>query len=310
MSRLPGDLPGRVDNSLGNHLVDGQKAASGRDDSYASIRSSSNAPTAAGPIALDRLRSILTSRELAVLMSVDRFRYLTALQLELLHFRDHASLDTAARIRRRVLQRLTSAGLLSRLERQVGGVRAGSAAFVYRLAPLGYRVVHDHASMSGRTHEPSGVFLDHTLAVAQMAIDVTTTSCMHSEIELLTLDPEPHCWRSFQKGLGGRETLKPDLFVALGLGDYEDHWFCEVDRGTESTTAVIKKCRTYLDYYRSGIEQQRYDVFPRVLWIVPNERRQKLIEAAMKKTRELRGTGIFIVVTTADALTTLTGGAQ
>ena len=165
MSRLPGDLPGRVEADDENHLVDSSKSSIVRDDSYASIRSSSNAPTIVGAIALDRLRSLLTQREFDILRSVDRFRYLTALQIEALHFRGHATTETAARMRRRVLERLSAAKLLLKLDRQIGGVRAGSSSFVYQVAPLGYRVVHDHATMSGRVSEPSTTFLDHTLAV-------------------------------------------------------------------------------------------------------------------------------------------------
>ena len=309
MSRLPGALPGRVDEQNEDHLVVAGKRSRGRDDSYALIRSSSHAPTAVGPIALERLRGLLNERELGVLSAVDRFRYLTATQIETLHFAGHASTETAARIRRRVLDRLVAAQMLVRLERRIGGVRAGSSGYVYRLGPLGYRVLHDHATMSGRVREPSNTFLDHTLEVAQLAIEITALARVDSAaVEVIALEPEPHCWRSFQKGLGGRETLKPDLFVAIGLGEYEDRWFCEVDRGTESTTAVVKKCRTYVDYWRTGIEQQRHDVFPKVLWIVPNARRKLLLEDALRRSRELKAADIFVVVPSGDVLRTLTGG--
>jgi len=309
MSQLPAGLPGRVDADSANHLADMHNLPPVRDDSYASIRSSSNAPTAVGPIALDRMRSLLTARELDTLKSVDRFRYLSASQIEALHFTGHASGETGARIRRRVLERLTSAGMLVRLDRPIGGVRAGSGGFVYRLGPLGYRIVRDHASMSGRSKEPSATFLDHTLAVAQLAIDVMRAGSVDgSGVEVLKVEAEPDCWRSFQKGLGGRETLKPDLLLALGQGEYEDRWFCEIDRGTESTTAVARKCQTYLAYWRTGIEQQRHDVFPRVLWIVPNERRRTLLATTLRKTRDLNASELFMVTTVADALQTLIGG--
>lgn len=313
---LPDALPGRVDEQNAHHLVTVGKRSLGRDDSYALIRSSSHAPNtdravAVGPIALDRLRSLLNVRELDVLSSVDRFRYLTATQIETLHFAGHASAETAARIRRRVLDRLVAAHLLVRLERRIGGVRAGSSGYVYRIGALGYRVVRGHATMSGRVREPSSTFLDHTLEVAQLSIDITAAARVDSSaIEVTGLEPEPHCWRSFQKGLGGVEVLKPDLFLALGIGEYEDHWFCEVDRGTESTTAVVRKCKVYLDYMRSGIEQKRHDVFPKVLWIVPNARRKLLLEGALRKSLELNAADIFGVVQTADALRTLIGGEQ
>lgn len=321
---LPVALPGRVDARSANRLVEVGVRSPGRDDSYALVRSSRNAPARGprpiGPIALERVRRLMTERELAVLRSVDRFRYLTATQIEQLHFAGHASSATAARIRRRVLERLVATQILVRLERRIGGVRAGSAGHVYRIAPLGYRLVHDHATMSGRGKEPSATFLEHTLAVAQVAIDLVVAERQHKHpeqdghdrrtLEIVSLQPEPECWRRFQIGLRGTEVLKPDLFVALATADYEDRWFVEVDRGTESTNAVVRKCMIDLDYLRSGIEQQKHDVFPKVLWIVPTAHRQRLIERAIDRTRGLRSVDLFVVVTAGDALATLTGSAS
>ncbi len=313
---LPGDLPGRVESADANHLADATDAAFVRDDSYAVVPSLHTAPTPVGPIALQRLRRLLTERELAVLASVDRFRLLTAAQIEQLHFFGHASSETAARIRRRVLERLVAAGMLQRLDRRIGGVRAGSVGYVYRIAPLGYRLVHDEARISGRAKEPGAVFLEHTLEVAKIAIDlVVAERKLHQEstedwrFEMTTLQPEPECWRQFQKGLSGIEVLKPDLFVAIGLGDYEDRWFCEVDRGTESTMAVLRKCQVYADYFRTDIEQQKFEVFPKVLWIVLTEHRRSLIENAIAKQPKFRALELFVVVTAGDALSTLIGGA-
>ena len=99
--------------------------------------------------------------------------------------------------------------------------------------------------------------------------------------------------------------MKPDLFVSLGLGDFEDRWFLEIDLGTESSTAVVKKCRTYLGYQRTGREQASHDVFPKVMWIVRGERRQRLLADAFSKNRELKAAGLFTVVTTDLAIPTL-----
>ncbi len=315
--RLPGALPGRVEQANANHLADIGKRSPDRDDSYALVRSSLNAPAPVGPIAIERVRRLMTDRELAVLVSVDRFRYLTAAQIQQLHFADHATPETAARIRRRVLKRLVSAQMLVQMERRIGGVRAGSTGHVYRIGALGYRLVHDHATMSGRVKEPSPTFLDHTLAVAQLAIDLMVAGRQDDRqgnnqpggFEITAMEAEPECWRSFQKGLSGTEVLKPDLFVALGLSDYEDRWFIEMDRGTESTTAVVRKCKVYIDYLRSGVEQERYEVFPKVLWIVPTTHRRNLLEGALKRSQEVKVSDIFVVVTSTEALDALIGGA-
>ena len=74
-------------------------------------------------------------------------------------------------------------------------------------------------------------------------------------------------------GLGGRRLLRPDAFLALGVGDYEWRWFCEIDRGSESVPVILRKCHLYADYYQSGQEQAKHGgVFPTVCWIVPDKR--------------------------------------
>ena len=69
--------------------------------------------------------------------------------------------------------------------------------------------------------------------------------------------------------------LKPDAAVRLLVGRFEDRWFIEVDRGTESRTALARKCDLYRQYWQTGREQSRASgIFPKVLWLVPDERRQ------------------------------------
>ena len=74
---------------------------------------------------------------------------------------------------------------------------------------------------------------------------------------------------------GERLVLKPDAFVRLGVGDLEENNFLEVDRSTESPTVLKRKALTYVAYWQSGEEQVRRGVFPRVLWLVPDERRKQ-----------------------------------
>ena len=44
--------------------------------------------------------------------------------------------------------------------------------------------------------------------------------------------------------------------------DYEDHYFLEIDRSTESLARIVNTCKKYIEYYRSGIEQRQKEVFP------------------------------------------------
>src|SRR5918911_3628341 len=116
---------------------------------------------------LAQLRERLSERDVQVLRSVAEHRFLRTRQIEALHFDDHASDLAGARVCRRVLARLTEERLLTRLQRRVGGVRAGSASFVYTLGPVGRRLLDDPPR---RTAEPSAAFLAHTLAGAQAPI--------------------------------------------------------------------------------------------------------------------------------------------
>lgn len=314
MSRLPDRLPGRVDENGVNHLVSGGKSAVTRDDSYvprdASRSDSTMAPAHVGRIALDRLTRLLSDRELAIIRSVATYRYLTGNQIEQLHFQGHATADTAARTRRRVLERLVAGRFLDRLPRPIGGVRGGSGAHVFALGTVGYRVVHGEARRSGTPRDggPSTTFLAHTIAVAQVGVDLTTAAGRDG-IERVGIETEPNCWRSYQRGLGGLETLKPDLYAEVITSEFEDRWFIEVDRATESLTAIRTKCQTYLDYYRTGIEQERSHVFPRVVWSVPSDKRARQIEDAISRMKSVPDR-LFSVTIDSRTVERILGGAS
>jgi len=266
------------------------------------------APLRAGRAAAARCRRQLSDRELAVATSLNCYRYMSARQIEELHFFDHATPLTGARTCRRVLERLTRVSVLWRLERRVGGVRAGSASFVYALGPLGHRILRNGSGTRIRRREPSAEFLDHTLAVAQLAVNLHHLA-RDGSIDLVDIEPEPACWRRFTAGLEGVQTLKPDLSVSLRASDYEYHWFVEIDLSTHSAAAVVRKCQLYNRYWSTGIEQDRSGLFPRVLFVTPNARRVGLLERAIGDARHLSAK-LFAVTTTADAMECLTGAAS
>jgi len=123
-------------------------------------------------------------------------------------------------------------------------------------------------------------------------------------LDLLDCQAEPTSWREFP-GLGGRRWLRPDMFLALGVGAYELRWFIEVDRASESLPVIRRKCRLYADYYQSGIEQAgRGGVFPRVCWIVPDGERAERLREAIAQDRHLPER-LFVVTTNEQAMTTL-----
>jgi len=266
------------------------------------------APQRAGRTTVARIRQRLSDREIAVLQDVERFRYLSARQIEDLHFYDHASPLTGARTCRRVLRRLTKSTILWQLDRHIGGVRAGSASFVYGVAPLGYRVLHGDEGARVRRHESSATYLDHTLAVAQIAVDLHCQG-RTDDLEVVDIQTEPTCWRRFSLGLEGVQELKPDLYAALRTGEYEYHWFVEVDLSTHSAAAAVRKCRLYQNYWATGKEQDRVGVFPRVLLVAYTGRRVALLRRTLDGARGLN-LDLFSVTESSGALDHLVGCAS
>jgi hypothetical protein len=253
---------------------------------------------------LEQLRSNLAERDLAVVHSVRRHRFLTARQIEQLHFVDHVSGEAGARVCRRVLARLTSRRVLRRLQRRIGGVRAGSASFVYALGPVGWRVLDEDRR---RVTEPSPLFLDHALAVADAHVRLVAAE-RAGDLELLSVEVEPTCWRRFVGAGGARMTVKPDLSIVTAAGAFEDCWFLEIDRGSESPAAMARKCRTYEAYWQTGFEQERTGTFPLVLWVAPDEKRGKRVQRVISETRNLKR-DLFRVTTSTQLVDVIAGGA-
>lgn len=237
---------------------------------------------------LATIASGLSTRDRQILQSVSGHRFLTTRQVQIFHFTDHATELAGARACRRVLERLHRLRLLARLERRVGGVRAGSASYVWCVGPVGDRLLQI-ASGEGarrRVHEPSVAFLDHTLAIADVHLELVGAQ-RGGALELVRVELEPNCWRTFVGSGGGREVLRPDLYVSTASGEFEDCRFVEVDLGTESLPTILRKCAQYEAYRRSGREQQRLGTFPRVLWLVPSLQRQAKLTGAIQSNRQL-----------------------
>lgn len=251
-----------------------------------------------------QLRDSLTERDLALASQVAELRLLSGRQIEALYFPPglHATPEAAARHCRRVLSRLVRERVLVRLARRVGGVRAGSASFVYALGPVGQRLCDEQRSRP-RRYEPSAAFVDHQLAVSQLVVDLTSAE-QRGRLEILTVEGEPACWRTLPAL--GRSVLRPDLFIAIGAADLEYRWFVEVDRGTHHRPALLRKAQLYESYYRSGIEQASGEVFPRVAWITPDATRAARLREAFGGEEFSEG---LLLVTTADkAIAVLSGG--
>jgi hypothetical protein len=250
------------------------------------------------------IRERIGAKGLALVGQVSDLRLMSGGQIQAVYFpsEEHSSGQTAARQCRRVLSYLVRGHLLTRLERRVGGVRAGSASYVYELGSVGHRLL-DRERPTPRLYEPSAVFVDHQLAVSQLVVDLVLAS-RQRKLELATVEGEPNCWRRLPTV--GRALLRPDLFLAIAAREFEFRWFAEIDRGTHHRPAILRKARLYESYYRSGAEQATYGVFPRVVWIAPDERRAERLRDVLGGSEFTRG--LMVVTTSDEAPLVLVGG--
>lgn len=263
------------------------------------------------------LHDQLAPRDLAVLELLVAHRYLTTHHLERFLFHDHATTASGSRTCRRVLARLENWSLVGRPIRRVGGLQAGSAYSIWMLTSAGKRLLNLHAGLGavGRVREPGERFIAHYLAIADTRLQLLDAD-RSRQLELGTVEIEPSAWRSYLGTGGQKETLKPDLYAVTtvrtasgDLAEFEDHWFIEVDRGTESIPTLLGQCRQYESYRGQGIEQESAGVFPLVLWIVPDQRRVDQLTAAIQRTTSLDD-DLYRICTPTTLLDTVLGGAS
>jgi hypothetical protein len=251
---------------------------------------------------LAALSERLSPRDDEALRVVSRFRVMSGAQLRELLWNE-VSPNARARVARRGLSRLAKLDVLEPLARRVGGERAGSASTTFAVGRAGQYLLKSGRRVRA-TYTPGARYLAHTLAVAQLYVDLVAAE-REQRAELETFEPEPGCWRPYMVGFGARQVLKPDAFLKLARGDYEFLWFIEQDMSTQSLTTVKAKARRYHDYFRTGVEQAARGVFPRVLWIVPGDARAETVREALAQL-PAEAHRLFAVATTAEALALLT----
>jgi protein involved in plasmid replication-relaxation len=218
----------------------------------------------------------LSERDRKIISTVDRLRLVSSLHLERLHFQDLLP-SVRGRVRRRVLARLVAWRVLLKLERRIGGVRAGSSGLVFALDTAGQQLAALDGAAVRRSREPSVALLGHSLAASELYVSLMELSQAggFTVADYLT---EPACW--WPLPLDG--WLKPDAYLKLTTPAFDDHWWIEVDKGTEHLPTIRRKLLAYLDYANSG-GLGPGSVLPRVLVTVPSEARQAAIVGAIAR---------------------------
>lgn len=221
---------------------------------------------------LVRLDAELTPRDHDLVHVVGLLRLVSGRQLLSLVWPDATEAD--ARAARRALVRLTRARVLARLDRRVGGLGRGSDAYTYALDTGGQRLLAP--GKARRPRLPSPAMWRHVLAGSESYVRLAEGLRTSGRV-LDEWQGEPECWRRFSAPDGSLARLKPDAFVRVaGLG-YTDVTFLETDTGSQSPAVIRAKLASYRAYAMTGAEQAREGVFPRVVFVVPDPRRQDVI---------------------------------
>lgn len=226
---------------------------------------------------LEALTERLSPRERDVLATFERVRLASGSQLERLHFS-----DVGSRERRRILARLENQRLLARLGRRVGGTRSGSAGFLYALDVAGQRLLGalgaapNHPARTRRPWIPGRLFVAHTVAITELYVRLVEAARTNRGV-VGSFHGEPQCWRDFLGRGGARLVLKPDAYLRLSSGQYDDHWFVEIDCGTEAPSTLERKAAVYRSYWSTGRETARIGVFPKVVFFVPDTKRLQVL---------------------------------
>lgn len=236
---------------------------------------------------LANLQGEMTPTEWAVLRDVATTRLASAQQLETLQALRE---PMHARSFRRTLERLHEQHVLFRLDRIIGGRRAGSSGFVYGVDVVGQRLLNQSPR---RPWTPRPSWLNHALQTSELYVQLRQAEAQQ-RLTLTGFQPEPDCWRTYEAPGGGIVDLKPDAYAELVIGDYQDHYFLETDMATESSATLRRKAAAYQAYFDSNVEQRTHGVFPFVLWLAPHaERAGEIADAVCGHKPELHRVSTF-----------------
>lgn len=273
---------------------------------------------------LDKLNEELDARDWLILNDLERFRLLTTRHVQRLHFPSsptnnptssatgsptgHATSQAATRACSRALLRLRDLGLAVPLARRIGGVRRGSASYIWQLGARGERLLRYQRGQTTRRRylEPSLTFAKHTLAIAELAVGIIGVTDAAPQLALEALVTEPANWTSFIGPTGETRWLKPDLHTITTITDangvVEEHTYFEVDLGTEHRNRIVAKCQLYAAYAATGAYQARHGVFPQVVWLSDDGARRRALQAAIQ-TAPMLPAELFRVSSTEEYLT-------
>lgn len=256
----------------------------------------------------------MTPRRWCLLETVAKLRLVSGGQLAR-HCYSECSSAAASRGARRDLEWLFDRGVLHRLERRIGGTRAGSSGHLYALGAVGIRLLdlrHGEGVTRGRSrYEPTVGFVDHALAVSEIFVglhEYLRDRWLGEPSATLDFSVERHAWRSYLDKLGMPATLKPDAEARIVRDDVEDRVWLEVDHATERRAVVRNKCAAVIAYKNTGQEAAE-GIFPITAWLTTSEERAAVIREVIDEFSFL-DRQLFVVGLLRDAVPLLLSGGR
>jgi hypothetical protein len=203
----------------------------------------------------------LSPRDALIVELVGRFRMVGAEQIRDVLFAAQSSKTPLDR----ALKRLTDGGYLARLGRMVGGFGGGSGQYVYQLGRAGWR----HLGKGGG-YRPLRVIDHHTLQIAECFVMLKRLE-RGGELSVISYDADPASRRTV-----GDILLTPDAYAELGVSATRQKFafWLEIDRDTENAEVIRGKC---IRYWRA-FQVWDGEVFPYIVFVVPDERRRRELE--------------------------------
>jgi len=211
----------------------------------------------------------ITSRDVAVIVDVYKYRYLSVSQVQALHFPSRRTVW-------RRLQALTTQGYLKafivpNISERVFYVDRAGAEVVAGEMKVAFDDLYWHSSMKA---PKDYYFLQHFLGINDFRIQLTQ-ACQGSAITLLGFIPE-YIGEKTEKGIikkylrdqvcditNSNATLShtPDAVFSLEKNGNAALFFLEIDRGTENMKEFSKCIAFYLNYWTGGQFKKYADDF-------------------------------------------------
>ena len=211
------------------------------------------------------IRTVLTSRDLALMRTLVIARVLDSEQIQLI-----AQFTSVRRTNRRLLK-LVRAGVL---RRWFVGTASGGQKAIYGLSPTGVRLIGEPTSGLITWKQDALVttsqFLTHQQAINRVFI--------RARFDSLPAGCSCTKWQTFRGALSPSIPLVPDGYFEIVHDGITHPMFLEADLGTESSTVWKRKADLYLKLAVSKEFEHMFDKSRlRVLVIVPSERRMNAL---------------------------------